>query len=136
MLSPLPLLVRCSARCEAFVPGCMPTLASKVPPAGRQRSGVRKDGSTESALADLEHATPHWQEEGHHPHDDGSYHQDDSKESVQHVLGDPGGATAALLVGASHDVPSPGCAAPDGLHGTRVPNPTADGLLRPPRLRS
>ena len=101
-----------------------------------QSVALARVGSTVNALADLQHTALHWQEEGHHHHEDGSYHQDDSKESVQHVLSDQGGATAALMVAAQHDFPSLGSAAPRGLHDTRVPNPTLDGLLRPPRFRS
>ncbi len=101
-----------------------------------QSVAMARIGSTVNALADLEHATLHWQEEAHHHHEDGSYHQDDSKESVQHVVTDHLNASLALAAASSHDFPYLGSAAPDGLHEQPVPNPSLDGLLRPPRLRA
>ena len=101
-----------------------------------QTVAVARAGSTMNALADLEHAALHWQEEGHHHHEDGSYHLDDSNASAQHVLSDHVSATTALMVTASHHFPPLGSAAPRCLHDTLVPNPTLDGLLRPPRPRS
>lgn len=101
-----------------------------------QSVALARAGSTANALADLGHAALHWQEEGHHHHEDGSYHLDESKESAQHVLSDHVSATAALMVPASHAFPPPGSAAPGGLHDRLVPDPTLDGLLRPPRSRS
>jgi len=93
-------------------------------------------GSTATVIADLEHAALHWQEEGHHHHDDGAYHMDDSNESTQHVLSDHVSPTAALMVASSHYSPLLGSAAPGGLHEALVPDPTLDGLLRPPRSRA
>ncbi len=91
-------------------------------------------GSTVNALADSAHAALHWQEEGHHHHDDGSYHLDDSKDSAQHMLSDHASATAALLIAiSSNHLLSLGSTAPRSVHATVVPNPTLDGLLRPPR---
>lgn len=101
-----------------------------------QSVSMARVGSTLNAMADLEHATLHWQEEGHHHHEDGSYHQDDSNESVQHVVTDHLNASLAIAGLSSHDFPPLGSAAPGGLHETLVPNPTLDGLLRPPRFRS
>lgn len=93
-------------------------------------------GSTMNALADLGHAALHWQEESHHHHEDGSYHLDDSVASAQHVLSDHVSATVPLGVAVSLQFPPLGLAAPGGLHDKVVPDPTLDGLLRPPRLRS
>jgi hypothetical protein len=101
-----------------------------------QSVAMARVGSTVNALADLEHATLHWQEEGHHHHEDGSYHQDDSKESVQHVAADHLNASLALSASSLHDFLPLGSATPDGLHERLVPNPALDGLLRPPRSRS
>jgi hypothetical protein len=101
-----------------------------------QSVAFARAGSTANALADLGHAALHWQEEGHHHHEDGSYHLDESKESAQHVLSDHVSAAAALMVPASHDFPPLGSAAPGGLHERLVPDPMLDGLLRPPRSRS
>ena len=80
-----------------------------------QSVALARAGSTANALADLGHAALHWQEEGHHHHEDGSYHLDESKESAQHVLSDHVSATAALMVPASHAFPPLGSAAPGGL---------------------
>lgn len=101
-----------------------------------QSVALARAGSTVNALADMEHTALHWQEEGHHHHEDGSYHLDDSNESVQHVLSDHVSATAALLVSSSHVFPPLGSAAPGGLHKAPVPDPHPEGLLRPPRSRS
>jgi hypothetical protein len=101
-----------------------------------QSVAMARMGSTVNVLADLEHAALHWQEEGHHHHEDGSYHLDDSNDSARHMFSDQVSATTALLVTASHDFPPQGSNAPGGLHDTVVPNPTLDGLLRPPRSRS
>lgn len=101
-----------------------------------QSVAMARIGSTVNALADLAHATLHWQAEAHHHHDDGSYHLDDSKESVQHVVIDHLNASLALAAASLHDFPPLGSAAPDGLRERPVPDPALDGLLRPPRLRA
>lgn len=101
-----------------------------------QSVALARVGSTVNALVDLEHAALHWQEEGHHHHEDGSYHLDESNESAQHVLCDHVGASAALMMSSSHDFPLLGSTAPGTQHETLAPNPTLDGLLRPPRSRS
>jgi hypothetical protein len=101
-----------------------------------QSVAMARIGSTVNPLADLEHATLHWQGEAHHHHEDGSYHQDDSKESVQHVVTDHLNASLALAASSSHDFTPLVSAAPDGLHERLVPNPALDGLLRPPRSQS
>ena len=101
-----------------------------------QSVALARVGSTVNVIADLEHAALHWQEESHHHHEDGSYHLDDSKESGQHVLCDHVCATAALIPSSPHVFSSLGSTAPGGLHETLVPDPTLDGLLRPPRSRA
>jgi hypothetical protein len=99
-----------------------------------QSVAMARIGSTVNALADLEHATLHWLEEAHHYHEDGSYHRDDSTESVQHVLTDHLNASLALATTSSHGFTPSGSVAPDGLRERRVPDPALDGLLRPPRF--
>lgn len=101
-----------------------------------QSVALARVGSTVNALANLEHATLHWQEEGHHHHEDGSYHLDDSNESAQHVVTDHLSASLAMAAPYSHDFSPLGSTAPGGLHEAVVPSPTLDGLLRPPRYRS
>ncbi len=90
-------------------------------------------GSTINALADQAHAALHLQGQGHHHHDDGSYHVDDSNESAQHVFSDHVGAPAALLLASSQAFAPSAMAALEGRHETRVPSPTLDGPFRPPR---
>lgn len=101
-----------------------------------QSVAMARIGSTVNALADLEHAALHWQGESHHHHEDGSYHLDDSNESMHHVVTDHLSASLAMAAPSSNDFPPLGSAAPRGLHETAVPNPTLDGLLRPPRARA
>lgn len=101
-----------------------------------QSVALTRIGSTVTALADREHAALHWQEEGHHHHDDGSYHLDDSTESAQHMVADHLSALLAMAAPSSHDFPPLGSADPAGRHVTPVPDPTLDGLLRPPRART
>ncbi len=99
-----------------------------------QSVAMARIGSTVNALADLQHASLHWQGEAHHHHEDGSYHQDDSKESMQHVVTDHVNASLALTAGSLHDFTPLGSVAPEALRERLVPNPAVDGLLRPPRL--
>ncbi len=101
-----------------------------------QSVALARVGSTVNPLTDLAHATLHWQVEAHHHHEDGSYHLDDSKESVKHVVTDHLNASLDMAVAPAHDFPPLGSAAPDGVQEQRVPNPALDGLLRPPRLRA
>ncbi len=100
-----------------------------------QSAALARPGSTVNVLADLEHAALHWQEQGHHHHDDGSYHVDDSNESVQHVIADHLTASAALMASIDHDLLSAPSELPSGLQERPAPHPYLDGLLRPPRLR-
>ena len=100
-----------------------------------QSVALARAGSTVNALADMGHAALHWQEEGHHHHEDGSYHLDDSPESVQHVISDHVCAFAALLVSASRDFPPLASAAPGALHKAPLPDPAPQGLLPAPRSR-
>lgn len=101
-----------------------------------QSVALARVGSTVNALADLAHATLHWQDEGHHHHEDGSYHLDDSNESAQHVVTDHLNASLAMAAPPSQDFPPLRSAAPRGPHDAAAPSPTLDGLLRPPRPRA
>ena len=101
-----------------------------------QSVALARMGSTVNALTDQGHAVLHWQEEGHHHHADGSLHQDDSKESVHHGVCDHLSVSLAVAAPSSHEFPIPLFAAPNGVRESVVPEPTLDGLLRPPRFRS
>lgn len=82
------------------------------------------------------HQTLHWQAEGHHHHHDGSFHQDQSEESLQHASGDHVGSHFELPNSISHAVLPAGSILPSAWHDATVPNPFLDGLLRPPRLHA
>jgi len=101
-----------------------------------QSVAMARIGSTVNVLADLEHAALHWAQEAHHHHEDGSYHLDDSNESVQHLVIDHLSASLAMAAPASHDLPPIGSAPHGGLYEAALPSPTLDGLLRPPRSRT
>lgn len=101
-----------------------------------QSVAMARVGSTVNPLADLTHAALHWQQEGHHHHEDGSYHLDDSKESAQHLVMDHLSASLVAAAPLSHDFAPLGSTAPVGLQATRAPNPSLDGLLRPPQPRA
>lgn len=101
-----------------------------------QSVAMARVGSTVNVLADLEHAALHWQAEAHHHHEDGSYHLDDSNESVRHVVTDHLSVSLEMAAPESHDFPALGSAVHGGVGTTAFPNPTLDGLLRPPRPRS
>jgi len=98
-----------------------------------QSTAMARLGSTVNPLSDLVHATLHWNGESHHHHEDGSYHLDDSKESVHHMAADHLSASLAPAVPSSHEFPALASALPDDLHAARMSNPALDGLLRPPR---
>lgn len=104
-----------------------------------QSIAMARIGSTVNVLADPAHAALHWQEAGHHHHDDGSYHTGDaveSTDSTQHVLMDPVSGATALLVMMSQGLPALGSVAPVAEHRAPAPDPMIDGLLRPPRAHA
>ena len=88
--------------------------------------------SSRDNLADLEHAVMHWQQEGHHHHDSGDYHVDDSDESTRHLMADHAGASAMLpatdLRFFRQDTGTHAL-----LSARTSPHPYLEGLLRPPR---
>ncbi len=98
-----------------------------------QSMALARPGSTVNVMADFEHAALHWQGEGHHHHEDGSFHQDDSQASTFHVLSDHLTVTTALLPTSLHHLPPSDAARSGVLHDARVPDPFLDGPLRPPR---
>ncbi len=96
-------------------------------------------GGYAQALSGVEqgaHVVLHWQEQPHHHHDDGSVSQDDSDESIQHVVADgcPGGA-AVLPASVVLFIPT-AVERPFSGGGPAPPWPYLDGLKRPPRLTS
>ena len=98
-----------------------------------QSLALARTGSIGLAMADPAHAALHWQGTSHHHHDDGTYAQDVSQESMQHLHCDHVNASAALLGAAAPGLPVLASTAPQGLPQACVPNPLLDGLLRPPQ---
>jgi len=94
-------------------------------------------GGYAQALGGIEqaaHAVLHWQEQPHHHHDDGSVSQDDSDESVQHVVAD-GCLSGAAVMPASMSLFVPSAMdRPFVGNEPAPPWPYLDGLRRPPRL--
>lgn len=101
-----------------------------------QSVALGRIGSTVNAWTDAEHAALHLQGKSHHHHEDGSFHLDSSTESAQHVVTDHLSPSLALSPPSSHGLPPLASFARSGLHDAVAPNPTLDGLLRPPRSRS
>jgi len=101
-----------------------------------QSVAMARMGSTVNVLVDVQHAALHWQEEGHHHHEDGSYQLDDSTASAQHLAVEQLSASMEMTAPSSLDFPPMGPAAPDSRLKAPVSNPTLDGLLRPPRSRA
>lgn len=97
-----------------------------------QSAAFARLGMSVEALAELEHAVLHWQDEAHHHHDDGSFHVGESDESARHLMADHVSVPAllpqppAMLLRLEDGAPE--------LPGVRAgPHPFIDGPLRPPR---
>ncbi len=99
-----------------------------------QSFGLAHAGSAYDALAVLEHATIGSQGEGHHHHDDGTYHVEDSVESVQHLLADHLTVPLGMLLCIAPSFSPTGSARPGTDYPIASPHPDPDGLFRPPRL--
>ncbi len=92
-----------------------------------------------TAFAEVEevaHAMLHWQGEAHHHHDDGSVAQDDSDESMQHVVADGCLGNSAIWASASFFFAPAEAALPLMVDEVARPWPPLDRLRRPPRLIS
>ena len=81
------------------------------------------------------HVVLHLEKEPHHHHDDGTFHQDDTDESVKHVYADSCANTAAFVPTHAPSVAREGCAL---TQSSSVPirhdSPILEGPRRPPRL--
>jgi hypothetical protein len=71
-----------------------------------QSMALARVGSSVNVLADPDHAALHWQEEGHHHNEDGSYHLDDSHESAQHLADDHLSASLPMVAMSLHHFPA------------------------------
>ena len=81
-----------------------------------------------------EHAEMHWEGLAHHHDEDGVAHQDDSSESIAHLLADAGPGTAALIQFPVLSLRFDRLPAPADVAQAAAPPPSLDGLRRPPRL--
>lgn len=89
----------------------------------------------ESGSHDESHVVTHWLDEAHHHHEDGSFHEDDSDESVRHLLADCHLSSASLLPGELNWLPSARFAqGPPALPSRLHPAPFLEGPHRPPRI--
>jgi len=80
------------------------------------------------------HTLMHWNDEGHHHHDDGSIHQDGSDESLQHLQADGiAGANGALTSRGFPDFARLLSLAPPADAPSARAGPFLEGLKRPPR---
>lgn len=82
---------------------------------------------------DAEHALMHWHGEAHHHHDDGSLSQDDSDESVQHLMADASLSTYVLWTEPPSVAVLPLVTTLVGTDHKPVEAPVLDGPRRPPR---
>ena len=82
------------------------------------------------------HAEMHLEGAAHHHDEHGVMHQDDSQESIQHMLAEAGPGTAALFNFHQLLLPLDCLPAPAVIAESVSPSPYLDGLRRPPRLIS
>jgi hypothetical protein len=85
----------------------------------------------------IAHMVLHLDNKPHHHHDDGSFHQDDSDESVKHVSADSCANTAGFVPASPAPMPTDFRAVeqltrPDSVHAS----PVLEGPRRPPRLQA
>lgn len=78
------------------------------------------------------HVVLHWQDSGHHHHDDGALHAD-SDGSVQHMHADGASNSPGLWSAGWGKVPTLRSSGPAVLAERPFPSPFQQGLLRPPR---
>jgi len=89
-----------------------------------------------AALESMEassHAVQHWQDSGHHHHDDGMQHAGDSDGTVQHMHAESGGSSAGLVTLGWRGVVALRPATPAALADPPHPSPHLKGPLRPPQ---
>ncbi|MFY3386089.1 hypothetical protein [Paracidovorax sp. MALMAid1276] len=85
---------------------------------------------------DASHVQMHVQGAAHHHDDEGLAHQDDSQESLVHMLSDGGPSSAALLPCPQFSLSFTPTPAPAVAAHALGPPPYLDGLRRPPRTTS
>ena len=86
---------------------------------------------------DFTHVALHWQNDGHHHHDDQSFHvedSDDASQTAQHQHVDSSIKTVCLLTMDCFLIPRTLAAPPSMLVAPLGSPPFLEGPLRPPRL--
>lgn len=81
----------------------------------------------------VSHAQMHMEGAAHHHDEHGVAHQDDSQESIQHILSDAGPGSAALIQFPQLSLHFGRLPAPAVMAEAVGPSPYLDGLRRPPR---
>ena len=99
-----------------------------------QSVALASAGSTLDPIPDPAHSALHWQDEGHHHHEDRSYDRDDSAESMQHLMADHVSAFVGLLHAVPTSVPPSGSSRSRASGEDPGPHPFLDGPLKPPRV--
>ncbi|RYF32135.1 MAG: hypothetical protein EOO23_00095 [Comamonadaceae bacterium] len=84
----------------------------------------------------VEHSEMHLEGAAHHHDEDGVMHQDNSQESIQHMLAEASPGTAALFHFPQLSLPADRSPTPAVNAESVSPSPYLDGLRRPPRLIS
>lgn len=82
------------------------------------------------------HAEMHLEGAAHHHDENGVMHQDDSQESIQHILAEAGSGLAALFHSHLLSLRLDRSPTPAMIAESVCPSPYLDGLRRPPRLIS
>lgn len=85
---------------------------------------------------EVSHAQMHIEGAAHHHDEHGMAHQDDSKESILHILSDAGPSSVALIEFPQLSLHFDRPPAPAMTAEAVGPSPYLDGLRRPPRLTS
>jgi len=97
---------------------------------------AQSSSSVSSAGEGLTHALLHWLDLGHHHHDDGGVHLDDSAEARAHAAADPLCQPSLHLGGGDTALSLPRDAAPHVPAARALGPPFLEGPLRPPRLNA
>jgi hypothetical protein len=83
---------------------------------------------------DWDHVLLHWQDAAHHHHEDGSFHQEDSRDAAIHIALD-GALHAGAMIAAGFPPATPAARPlPAGIEQAAAPAPLIEGPRRPPRL--
>ena len=100
-----------------------------------QTFAMAQAGFAQDHADGIAHVLLHLENDPHHHHDDGTFHQDDSDESVKHVYADgstnTAGVVPAHITSAQPDV---GARVDFSLPAPRHDSPVLEAPRRPPRF--